>query len=372
MRSVFLPYGRQWVDESDIKAVVEALKSDYLTTGSRVKEFEDRLAEYCGAKYAVVVSSGTSALHCACYAVGIKQGDEVITTPITFFATSASIMFCGGRPVLSDIDETLNINPCLLKSKITSKTKAIIPVDMAGHPADLDKINIIAKINGLKVIEDACHALGAEYKGKKVGGLSDLTVFSFHPVKSITTFGEGGAILTNNRVYYEKMLAFRNHNIKRINAWKYEIPEKGYNFRLPDGSCAMGISQLKKLDYFIDRRRFIADQYNKAFKDVNEIITPIERDNVKSAYHLYIVQLKTLNRDKFIDELAKRNIGTQIHYIPCHLQPAMQKYYKLGDFPVAEKYYEKCLSLPIFPKMTDEDINDVINTVKEVIDEQTN
>jgi UDP-4-amino-4,6-dideoxy-N-acetyl-beta-L-altrosamine transaminase len=365
-----LPYGHQWVDESDIQAVVEALKSDYLTTGSRVNEFEERLAEYCGAKYAVVVSSGTSALHCACYAVGIKNGDEVITTPITFFATLASIMFCGGRPVLSDIDETLNINPCLLKNRITTKTKAIIPVDMAGHPADLDKINIIAKIHGLKVIEDACHALGAEYKGKKVGGLSDLTVFSFHPVKAITTF-EGGAVLTNNRVYYEKMLSFRNHNINRKDNWHYEINEAGYNYRLSDVACAMGISQLKKLDYFIDRRRFIADQYNEAFKDMGEIIRPIERDNVKSAYHLYIIQLKTLDRDKFIEELSKRNIGAQIHYIPCHLQPAMRKYYKQGDFPVAEKYYSRCLSLPIFPKMTDEDIQDVINNVKEVINEQT-
>lgn len=373
VRDKFLPYGHQWIDQSDIDAVSEALKSDYLTTGSRVIEFEKKLAEYCGAKYAVVVSSGTSALHCACYVAGITKGDEVITTPITFFATIASIIYVGGIPVLADIQPCIpNISYFEISKKITYKTKAIIPVDLGGHPVDLDVINDIAKRHKLIVIEDACHALGAEFKGKKIGSLADMTVFSFHPVKSITT-SEGGAILTNNKEYYDKLCIFRSHNIIRTpNRWQYVINDAGYNYRLSDVSCALGISQLKRLDSFIDRRREIAGKYNDVFADVMEddIIIPNEMEYVKSAYHLYIVRLLGLNRDKFIEGMAKENIGTQVHYIPAHYMPVMAKYgYKKGGFPQAESYFENAVSLPIFPAMTDKDVNDVIKAVRKVVKE---
>jgi perosamine synthetase len=369
MRSTFLPYGHQWVDESDIQAVSEVLKSDYLTTGSKVKEFEQKLAEYCGAKYAVTFSSGTSALHGACHVAGIKQGDEVITTPITFFATLASIMVCGGKPVLTDIrNDTINIDPRKIEKRITSKTKAIMSVDFAGYPVEIDLIKSIAQKYGLIVIDDACHALGAEYKGRKIGGLSDITVFSFHPVKSICT-GEGGCVTTNNEDFYNKLFRFRNHNIiKGDKYWKYEINEVGYNSRLTDIQCALGISQLKKLDSFITRRREIASIYNRKLGCIEGITLPIELSHAKSSYHLYVIRVN--NRDSILQKLVDRNIGGQIHYIPCHLQPVMKKYgYKMGDFPNAEKYYERCISLPIFPKMTNDDVDDVVNTLREVVNE---
>lgn len=370
MREIILPYGHQLIDDDDIKAVVETLKSDYLTTGSRVKEFEDKLAAYCGAKYAVVVSSGTAALHCACYAAGLKKGDEVITTPITFMATVASEVFCGVKPVLVDISiDNANINPYeITRIKDKSKVKAIIPVDFAGHPARLNEIKMFAKFHNWIIIEDACHALGAEYKGKKIGSLSDMTIFSFHPVKCITS-AEGGAILTNNQEYYEKLLKFRNHNIvKGSHYWEYNINDFGLNYRLSDIHCALGISQFAKLDKFIERRRYIAECYNEAFGECEEIIRPIEYPSVKSAYHLYVIQLETKNRDEVIQKLFDRKIGAQVHYVPIHFHSCMERFgYKKGDFPIAEKYYSRCLSLPIFPAMKDEDIEYVIENVKEVI-----
>jgi len=363
MRNTYLPYGHQWIDEADIEAVAEALRGDFITTGSRVKEFEEKVASYCGAKYAVAVSSGTAALHAACAVAGISKGDEVITTPITFFATIASITHCGGTPVFVDVKEdSMNIDPNGIQAKITGYTKAILPVDFAGHPAELYRINKIAKRNGLIVIEDACHALGATHMGQKVGSLSDMTVFSFHPVKAITTC-EGGMILTDNKDFYEKLRTFRNHNIK-----EGKIYEPGYNYRLTDIQCALGISQLKKLDGFVARRRAVAKVYNESFAGIPEIITPIEVSYKRSSYHLYVIQLKGVNRDNFVEALAKENIGTQVHYIPAHLHPCMQKFgYKVGDFPVAEAYYERAVSLPIFPKMTDEDVGDVINAVRGAI-----
>lgn len=373
MRTTCLPYGHQWIDEADIEAVAEALRGDIITTGSRVKEFEEKVASYCGAKYAVAVSSGTAALHAACAVAGISKGDEVITTPITFFATIASIMHCGGKPVFVDIrEDTININPVEIEAKITDRTKAILPIDFAGHPAELHTINRIAKREGVVVIEDACHALGAGYKWLKIGGLSDMTVFSFHPVKAITTC-EGGAILTDNREYYEKLRRFRDHNIIRSNKpWRYEIQAAGFNYRLNDIQSALGVSQLKKLDYFIERRRKIASIYNEAFNGIDEIITPVELEYAKSSYHLYVIQLKGINRDGFIEALARENIGTQVHYNPAHLQPCMRnKYgYKVGDFPIAERYSKRAVSLPIYPKMTDEDVGDVINAVRRAVDNE--
>jgi len=380
VRSNILPYGHQWVDDDDIASVIEVLKSDWITQGPKVDEFERKVAEYCGAKYAVAVSSGTAALHAACSVAGISRGDEAITTPITFAATANAVAYCGGKPVFADIrEDTLNIDAKEITRRLSPKTKAILPVDFAGHPADLDEIKAIAKEIKLILIEDACHALGAEYKGKKIGSLSDMTIFSFHPVKHITT-GEGGMILTNSEEYYEKLRVFRHHGIirngntpKNEGPWYYEIPSPGYNFRLTDFQCALGISQLKKLDGFIQRRREIAARYNEAFTEIEEIITPFEKDNVKAVYHIYAIQLRTemlrVGRKEVFEALKAENIGVNVHYIPLHFQPFYQREfgYKRGDYPKAERYYERAITLPIFPKMSDEDVRDVIEAVQKVI-----
>jgi len=328
----FIPYGRQWIDEKDIREVVKVLKSDWITQGTKVEEFEKAVAKYCGAKYAVTVSSGTAALHSAYSVAGIGVGDEVITSPITFAATANAVVYCGGKPVFADIQkDTFNIHPKEIGKKITKKTKAITPVDFAGHPCDLNEIKKIAKKYNLLIIEDAAHALGSEYRGKKIGNLTDMTILSFHPVKHITT-GEGGMILTNNKDFYEKLKIFRNHEIvkkPKKGGWYYEIEKPGFNYRLTDFQCALGISQLKKIDKFIKRRREIVAKYNEAFKDVKEIITPAERKYVKSAWHIYPIQLNLeklkVNRKRIFEELQKEGIGVQIHYIPLHLQPFYRK-----------------------------------------------
>ena len=372
----YIPYGHHWIDKDDIKAVTDVLKGDWLTQGAQVDEFEEAVAEYCHASYAVAFSSGTAALHAAAYAAGIAKGDEAITTPLTFAADGNCVLYNGGTIKFADIQkDTYNIDPQEIKKHITSKTKALIPVDFTGQPCDLDEINQIAREHNLVVIEDACHGIGSEYKGKKLGGLSDMTVFSFHPVKTITT-GEGGMVLTNNEQYSEQLRLFRTHGItkdpKKMHAneggWYYEMQELGYNYRITDFQCALGKSQLKKLDAFIERRRHIVQQYNEEFRDISEIITPFEKPDVVSAYHLYVIQLRTLNRKKVYDELRARNIGVQVHYIPVHLHPYYQEHFgfKAGDFPNAEEYYRRALTLPLFPKMTDTDVDDVIHTVTKV------
>ena len=377
VRNELLPYGHQWIDGKDIAAVIEVLRSDWVTQGPKVDEFETKVAEYCGAKYAVAVSNGTAALHAACAVAGISKGHEAITTPITFAATANAIIYCSGKPVFADIKEdTLNIDPDEIRRRISPRTKAVLPVDFAGHPADLDEIKDIAKEKGLVVIEDACHALGAEYKGQKIGGLADMTIFSYHPVKHITT-GEGGMILTDNKEYYDKLKTFRHHGIVRGNpskgSWYYEIYNPGYNFRLTDLQCALGISQLKKLDSFIQRRREIAAKYNEAFSNMDEVITPIADKGIKPVYHIYIIQLRTellkVGREKIYEALRAENIGVNVHYIPLHLQPFYQKRfgYKDGDYPKAERYYNRAITIPIFPKMSNEDIRDVIKAVEKVI-----
>ena len=377
VRNKLLPYGHHWIDDEDIASVVEVLKSDWITQGPRVDEFERGVAEYCGAKYAVAVSNGTAALHAACAVAGISQVDEAITTPITFAATANAIVYCGGKPVFADISEdTLNINPEEIRNRLSPRTKALLPVDFAGHPADLDEIEEIAEEKGLVMIEDASHALGAECKGQKIGSMADMTIFSFHPVKHITT-GEGGMILTNNKEFYEKLKIFRHHGIIKDNldkgSWHYQIYNPGYNFRITDFQCALGISQLKKLGRFVERRREIAAKYNEAFAEMKEIITPIEDKLVKAVYHLYVIQLRTemlkAGRKEVFDALRAENIGVQVHYLPVHLHPFYQKKfgYKKGDYPVAEKYYERAITLPIFPKMSDEDVKDVIEAVYKVI-----
>jgi len=374
VRDKLLPYGHQNIDEDDIRAVAEVLRTDWITQGAKVEEFEKRLADYCGAEYAVAVSSGTAALHLACAAAGITAGDEIITTPITFAAAANVAVHLGAKPVFADIKEnTLNIDPLGIEKKLSPKTKAIMPLDFGGLPAELEEINKIATENNLTVIEDACHALGAEYRGRRIGGVSDMTVLSFHPVKHITT-GEGGMVLTNNEAYYQEIKRLRHHGIVKNSdkgGWYYEINQPGYNFRLTDFQCALGLSQMDKLDGFIKRRRQIAADYNGAFAETAGIITPPSSEG--HAYHLYVIQLNTkmlaAGRREVYDALRAENIGVQVHYAPLHLQPFYRKQfgYKKDDYPVAEKYYEGAITLPVFPAMNDRDVNDVILAVKKVI-----
>jgi len=367
-----IPYGHQWIDDKDIIEAVKVLKTDWLTQGPKVEEFEKAVAKYCQIRYAVAVSSGTAALHAAYAAAGIEAGDEVITTPLTFAATANAAVYCGGKPVFVDIEsDTLNINPELIEGLITPKTKAIVAVDFTGLPCDYDQVFKIAKKHNLLVIEDACHALGSEYKGKKIGSFSDMTVLSFHPVKNITT-GEGGMILTNNKDFYDKLKVFRNHGIVKKpenGRWYYEIEEPGFNYRITDFQCALGQSQLKKINKFIKRRREIARAYNKALKSITEIILPAEKNYAKSAYHIYPVQIKKGDRRKIFEGLQKIGLGVQVHYMPLHLHPFYRKKfgYKKGDFPVAEEYYKRAITLPLYPKMTNKDVIYVVKSIKEII-----
>lgn len=364
-----IPYGHQWIDQKDVGAVVKALRSEWLTQGPKIEEFEKAVARYCKTRYGVAFSSGTAALHAAYAAAGIGLGDEVITTPLTFVATANTAVFCGAKPVFVDIEEdTLNIDPKLIEKVITKKTKAIAPVDFAGHPCDYEAILKIAKKHRLLVIEDASHAIGSEYKGRKIGSFGDMTILSFHPVKTITT-GEGGMVLTNSKDFYEKLKTFRHHQITKRpekGGWYYEIRKPGYNYRITDFQCALGLSQLAKIGKFIKRRREIVKEYNKAFKGIKGIIIPKEKDYAKSAWHLYIIQLAKANRKKIFSDLRKNGIGAAVHYLPLNLQPFYQKEfgYRAGDFPTAEKYYGRAITLPLFPKMTNKEVRYVIRIVK--------
>jgi len=382
VRDKLLPYGQQWIDEEDIKAVIEVLRSDWITQGPKVSEFEEEFANYVGAKYAVAVNSGTAALHAACFAAQIEREDEVITTPITFAASANCIIYQGGTPVFADIDaDTLNIDPVEIKKKITKRTKVLIPVDFTGLPVDLEKILQIAKDNNLIIIEDASHALGATYKGSKIGSISDMTIFSFHPVKHITT-GEGGMITTSNKEYYERLKLFRTHGItkdkdKLLNydgPWYYEMQELGYNYRLTDFQCALGISQLKKIDKIIQGRRKIVKKYNSEFKNMPELKIPeINPAGSNSAWHIYMIQLNLkrikVGRREIFEALRAENIGVNVHYIPIHLQPYYKKRfgYRHGDFPRAENYYSRAITLPIFPKMSEKDVDNVVSAVTKII-----
>ncbi|PFP22906.1 UDP-4-amino-4,6-dideoxy-N-acetyl-beta-L-altrosamine transaminase [Bacillus sp. AFS073361] len=380
MRNTYLPYGRQWIDDDDIEAVVNVLKSDYLTTGPAVSMFEQEIANYVGAKYAVSFANGTAALHGACFAAGISIGDEVITTPITFAASANCVLYLGGKPIFVDIDpKTYNINPKEIEKQITNKTKAIIPVDFTGQPVDLEEIYAIAKKYGLVVIEDAAHALGAKYKGKKVGSISDMTMFSFHPVKHITS-GEGGVITTNNKEYYEKMLQFRSHGITRDQnkmlenhgPWYYEMQFLGFNYRLTDIQAALGTSQLKKIDQFIELRKKYAAMYNAAFATIPQITIPYQHSEAESSWHLYIIRLNQdllkAKRKEIVEHLLSMNIGVNVHYIPVYLLPYYQQLgFQKGLCPQAEKLYEEIITLPLFPKMSELDVSDVIQAVKKIV-----
>ena len=379
----FIPYGKQWIDKSDKKAVSGVLKSNFLTQGPKVEEFEKALCDYTGAKYCVAVSNGTAALHLAVAALSIKKDAEGITSPITFVASANCLIYNGLKPVFADInDKTYNINPEEIKKRISSKTKIIVPVHFAGQPADMKQIETIAKPKNIYVIEDAAHAIGSKYNdGTRVGNCqySDFTTFSFHPVKTITT-GEGGAITTNYKKLYEKLSLLRSHGITKDHSqlsqnpghWYYEMQELGFNYRMTDIQAALGISQLQKLNQFIKRRREIVNLYNRVFSKSPNVIIPYEKRGLNSAFHLYVLQIdfekigKT--RTQIMNELKDKKIGTQVHYIPVHTQPYYQKKYgyKWSDFPVAEGYYNHCLSLPLYPKMTDQQVNYVIKKVIEI------
>ncbi len=380
----FIPYGKQFIDEEDIKAVVDVLKSDYITQGNKLPEFEKKLADYCGSKFAVVFNSGTSALHGAYFALGLERDDEFITTPMTFAATSNAGLYLGAKPVFVDIEpETGNIDVQKIEEKITPNTKLISVVHYAGHPVDMEKVKEIADRHNIKVVEDACHALGGRYKGEKIGSckLSDVAIFSFHPVKHITT-GEGGAVLTNDRKVYEKLLMFRNHGITKEpdkfknqpdGSWYYEMQLLGYNYRMTDIQAALGISQLKKLDDFIKKRQQIANMYNEAFKDNPYFDLPVEKDYAYHAYHLYPIRLKDEYKDKkkeIFDKLRKEGIGVQVHYIPVYWHPYYQQLgYEKGICPKSEDFYKREISLPIYPAMKKEDIEFVIEKIWKVFNE---
>lgn len=370
-----IPYGRQTIEEDDIQAVVEVLKSDYLTTGPKIAEFEGMVADYVGVKYAVAISNGTSALHAACFAAGIGKGDEVITTPLTFAASANCVFYCGGTPVFADVDsKTYNIDPADIERKITSNTKAIIAVHLAGQPCDMDAIHKIARKHNLLVIEDGAHALGSEYKGKKVGSLSDMTTFSFHPVKPITT-GEGGMIVTDNEGFYQKLMLFRSHGITRDEnlmtrndgPWFYQQLDLGFNYRITDIQCALGCSQMKKLDRFLKRRKEIVSRYNKAFADCENIVTPYQLPDTESGWHLYIIQVKNYDRRKVFEQLRKKGIAVNVHYIPVYMHPYYQEHgYKEVHCKNAEEIYSHILSLPLYPTLKEEEQEYVITTVKQI------
>ena len=393
-----IPYGRQSIDEKDVTAVCSVLRSDWLTTGPKVEEFEKAVAEYVGARYAVAVSSGTAALHAAMLALGIGPGDEVIVPPITFVATANCAVYCGARPVFADIDpRTYNIFVNDLERCITKKTRVIIPVHFAGQSSDMEVIQQIRKDaekqfgHKIYIIEDACHALGSIYKEKKVGSctFSDMTVMSFHPVKHITT-GEGGMVLTNDENLYKRLKRVRSHGItsdpedfinrdlafsipQSPNPWYYEQQELGFNYRLTDIQCALGMSQLKKLDMFRKRRREIVNTYNQAFDNIKYVQTPFESSECDSNFHLYVLLIDFdkmgIDRPQFMLELKKEGIQTQVHYIPVHLQPYFRRTFgtKEGDCPNAEQYYQKCLSIPLYPAMSDFNVNDVIERLNGVL-----
>ena len=380
VRETLLPYGRQSIDDTDIQAVVDVLRSDWLTTGPKVGEFEEAFAARIGVGHAVSFSSGTAALHAAAFAAGLTTGDEAITSPMTFAATANCVLYQGATPVFADVcPDTLNIDPEQIAKKISSRTRAILPVAYAGHPADLDAIQQIASDRGLIVIEDACHALGAKYRGRVTGSIADMTVFSFHPVKHITT-GEGGMVTTNNARFAETLRRFRNHGIssdarQRQNSgqWHYEMVLLGFNYRLPDIACALGIEQLKKLEANLTRRREIAARYTAAFRELPGVIPPATRPDADPAWHLYPIRLDlaklAADRAQIFRALRAENIGVNVHYIPVHRHPYyVEKFgYRGGEYPVAEDAYERLISLPMFHAMTEQDVSDVIRAVGKVV-----
>lgn len=375
-----IPYGKQYIDEKDIQAVVDVLRSDWLTTGPTIEQFEKVFADFVGAKYAVAVSSGTAALHASMFALGIGPGDEVIVPAMTFAATANCVVFQGGTPVFADVEpDTLLIDPEQVENKITSKTKAIIAVDYAGQPCNYNKLQSISNNYNIPLVADACHSLGGRYKDRPVGSLALLNVFSFHPVKHITT-GEGGMITTDDPNLAERMRTFRNHGITTDHrqrdiqgAWFYEMMELGYNYRITDFQCALGISQLKKLPKFLERRREIVHRYDVAFRDIPRVMPLSVRSEVFHAYHLYVIRLDLngthIDRGMVFHSLRESGIGVNVHYIPVHLHPFYKEKFLTGPglCPVAEKAYEEIISPPMYSGLSDAEQDYVIETLRRIL-----
>ncbi len=380
VRSILLPYGHQSVSEDDIQKVSEVLRSDWITTGQKVDEFESAFASFTGAKEAVAVNSGTAALHAAFNATGIGPGDRVIVPTMTFAATVNMAVLCGATPVFIDSDpNTLLIDSNKIESAITPKTKAIVAVDYAGQSCDYDQLRSIADRHNLILIADACHALGGSYKNQSIGTLADLNCFSFHPVKPLTT-GEGGMVTTNDSELARKMRQFRNHSLTSDHrerhekgSWFYGMDELGMNYRLTDIQCALGLNQLNKVPEWTARRQAIANKYNSAFELIEEVRPLFVRSDVSHAYHLYVIQLGleklAVDRNQIFKALRAENIGVNVHYIPAHLHSYYRNKFGTakGLYPVAESAYEKILTLPLYPSMSDEDSTDVIKAVKKVV-----
>ncbi len=380
VRTTLLPYGRQSIDEADIQAVVDTLRSDWLTTGPKVAEFEEAIAEWVGAKYAVSFSSGTAALHAAAFTCGLQPGDEAITSPLTFAATANSALYLGATPVFADVLlDTLNLDPEQAAARITPRTKAILPVDFAGYPADIDAVLELAERHGAVVIEDACHALGAEYRGRRLGSNAHMTVFSFHPVKHMTT-GEGGMVTTNNPTFADTLRLFRNHGIssdarqrQAIGQWHYEMVLLGFNYRLTDIACALGLQQLSKLEANLARRRQIAERYNAELRHLPVTLPPSACEEANPSWHLYPIRLKldqlSCTRGEAFQALRAENLGVNVHYIPVHRHPYYRDRfgYQGGEYPIAEAASDSMISLPMFHGMTDRDVEDVLHAVNKVL-----
>lgn len=377
-----ISYGHQYIDDTDITAVVDVLKSDYLTCGPKITEAEAKLCEITGAKHAVLIANGTAALHATAFAAGIKPGDEVITTPITFAASANCSLYCGGTPIFADINpETYNISPDEIEKKITSRTKAVVAVDYTGQAVEIDRIRDICDKNNLVFIEDAAHSLGTKYNGQPVGCLADMTEFSFHPVKTCTA-GEGGAITTNDDELYKKLILFRTHGITRFQdwmdkesegGWYYQQIDLGYNYRMTDMQAALLTSQLNKLNLFATRRKELVKHYDEAFSEMPEITVQKEIPESDTVRHLYIIQLNIemlkCGRREIFDALQAEGVGVNVHYIPVYYFPYYQKLgYRKGICPNAENLYERIISIPLYYSMTDEDQGKVIEAIKKVID----
>lgn len=373
-------YGHQYLDEADYAAVDAVLRSDYLTCGPKITELEEKLCELTGAKYAVACSNGTAALHIACMAAGLGEGDELITTPITFAASANCALYVGAKPVFADINpRTYNIDPKSVREHVTSATKAIVAVDYTGQAVELDELQAIAKENKLTLIEDAAHSIGTLYNGKAVGSIADMTTFSFHPVKTVTA-GEGGAVMTNSEELYKRLLLARSHGITRDTSlmskesegpWYYEMVDMGYNYRMTDIQAALLISQLDKLADFKKRRKEIVGRYNEAFSKLKTIIVQEEIPESDTARHLYILRINSenlkINRRQFFDALGAENVVCNVHYIPVYYFPQYQKMgYEKGLCPNAEALYEEMISLPLYYAMSDQDVEDVINAVTKI------
>jgi len=378
MTREIIPYGKQSISEEDIEAVNEVLRSDFLTTGPKIAEFEKILAQYVGSKYAVAVSSGTAALHLACLAADLKSGDELITSPMTFAASANCAVYCGANPVFADITPQGLINPEKIEELITSKTKILIPVHYSGLPCEMEIIKEIAQKNNLIIIEDSCHALGAQYKNSRIGDCtySDMSVFSFHAVKHITT-AEGGIITTNSHEFYRKLKMLRTHGITKDPSlllqndgpWYHEMQMLGYNYRLSDLQCALGIAQMQRIQQFVERRRKLAETYDSAFSESDEIQVLREGPNQRSSYHLYPILVKDAKiRKKLFEKLRAQDIWVQVHYIPVYWHPFYQNLgFKKGICPHAENFYHREISVPMYPGMTDDDQNYVIKTIFDIV-----